>query len=169
MPSKPEKELLVALDIGTSKIVAIVGEMQEDGELEVIGFGSHPSRGLNRTDGGLDIDDHTFLQSARYGRWGGSIFFMGESFAGGETPWTYKPVSCWMHPVALVPGEPPRLTIAGNTKDPTDFASHTHCGRPCEHAPPAWETLRKELRLLGEIAGRDFLVELSIGHGQSPV
>ncbi|MDP7041602.1 MAG: cell division protein FtsA, partial [Gammaproteobacteria bacterium] len=48
MSSKPDKELIVALDIGTSKIVAIVGEIQEDGELEVIGFGSHPSRGLKK-------------------------------------------------------------------------------------------------------------------------
>jgi cell division protein FtsA len=48
MPSKQDKELIVALDIGTSKIVAIVGEVQDDGELEVIGFGSHPSRGLKK-------------------------------------------------------------------------------------------------------------------------
>jgi cell division protein FtsA len=48
MPSKTDKELLVALDIGTSKVVAIVGEVQEDGELEVIGFGSYPSRGLKK-------------------------------------------------------------------------------------------------------------------------
>ncbi|MGI9307656.1 MAG: cell division protein FtsA, partial [Gammaproteobacteria bacterium] len=48
MSSKSEKELIVALDIGTSKIVAIVGEIQDDGELEVIGFGSHPSRGLKK-------------------------------------------------------------------------------------------------------------------------
>ena len=48
MPNKPEKELIVGLDIGTSKVVAIVGEVQDDGELEVIGFGSHPSRGLKR-------------------------------------------------------------------------------------------------------------------------
>ena len=48
MPNKPEKELVIGLDIGTSKVVAIVGEVQDDGELEVIGFGSHPSRGLKR-------------------------------------------------------------------------------------------------------------------------
>ncbi len=48
MPGKPEKELIVGLDIGTSKVVAIVGEVQDDGELEVIGFGSQPSRGLKR-------------------------------------------------------------------------------------------------------------------------
>jgi cell division protein FtsA len=48
MPNKLDKELIVALDIGTSKVVAIVGEVQDDGELEVIGFGSHPSRGLKK-------------------------------------------------------------------------------------------------------------------------
>ena len=39
---------MVGLDIGTSKIVAIVGELQADGAVEVIGLGSHPSRGLRR-------------------------------------------------------------------------------------------------------------------------
>ena len=48
MPNKPEKELIVGLDIGTSKVVAIVAKVQDDSELEVIGFGSHPSRGLKR-------------------------------------------------------------------------------------------------------------------------
>ena len=48
MVRKPEKDLVVGLDIGTSKIVAIVGEMQADGSVEVIGIGSHPSRGLKR-------------------------------------------------------------------------------------------------------------------------
>lgn len=48
MVRKPEKDLVVGLDIGTSKIVAIVGEMQADGSVEVIGLGSHPSRGLKR-------------------------------------------------------------------------------------------------------------------------
>lgn len=48
MVRKPEKSLVVGLDVGTSKIVAIVGEMQADGSVEVIGIGSHPSRGLKR-------------------------------------------------------------------------------------------------------------------------
>lgn len=42
------KSLLVALDIGTSKIVAIVAEITPDGALEVIGMGSHPSKGLKK-------------------------------------------------------------------------------------------------------------------------
>jgi cell division protein FtsA len=45
---KSEKSLVVGLDVGTSKIVAIVGESQPDGSVEVIGLGSHPSRGLRR-------------------------------------------------------------------------------------------------------------------------
>ena len=48
MSRKSDKGLIVGLDIGTSKVVAIVGEVQEDGELEVIGVGSHPSRGLKK-------------------------------------------------------------------------------------------------------------------------
>ena len=44
MSKKTEKNLIVGLDIGTSKVVAIVGEVLEDGELEVVGIGSHPSR-----------------------------------------------------------------------------------------------------------------------------
>ncbi|MBM4195971.1 MAG: cell division protein FtsA [Gammaproteobacteria bacterium] len=48
MPKKPQQRLLVGLDIGTSKIVAIVGELQDDNSVEVIGFGMHPSRGLKK-------------------------------------------------------------------------------------------------------------------------
>ena len=39
---------LVALDIGTSKIVAIVGEISNDNVVEIVGLGSHRSRGLKR-------------------------------------------------------------------------------------------------------------------------
>jgi cell division protein FtsA len=45
---KDPKNLIVGLDIGTSKIVCIVAEVSEEGRLEVIGMGSHPSRGLRR-------------------------------------------------------------------------------------------------------------------------
>jgi len=48
--SKPRdpKNLIVGLDIGTSKIVCIVAEAQPEGTLEVIGMGSSPSKGLRR-------------------------------------------------------------------------------------------------------------------------
>ena len=42
------KNLVVGLDIGTSKIVCIVSEINDEGELEIIGMGTHPSRGLRR-------------------------------------------------------------------------------------------------------------------------
>jgi len=46
MSKKSERNLLVGLDIGTSKVVAIVGEVTPRGTVEVVGIGSHPSRGL---------------------------------------------------------------------------------------------------------------------------
>ena len=48
MSRKDDKQIIVGLDIGTSKVVAIVGELQEDGQVEVIGFGMHPSKGLKK-------------------------------------------------------------------------------------------------------------------------
>jgi cell division protein FtsA len=41
------EKIIVGLDIGTTKICAIVGEMLED-EINVIGVGSHPSTGLRK-------------------------------------------------------------------------------------------------------------------------
>jgi cell division protein FtsA len=46
--NKEAKNLVVGLDIGTSKIVAIVGEVKPDGMLEVIGMGMHESSGLKK-------------------------------------------------------------------------------------------------------------------------
>ena len=47
MAKDRDKQLIVGLDIGTSKIVAIVGEVDDNG-VEVIGIGQHPSRGLKK-------------------------------------------------------------------------------------------------------------------------
>ncbi len=41
-------DVLVGLDIGTSKICVIVAEVAEGGSLEIVGLGKHPSKGLNR-------------------------------------------------------------------------------------------------------------------------
>ena len=43
-----EAHRVVGLDIGTSKVAAIVGEISASGELEVVGIGSHHSRGLRK-------------------------------------------------------------------------------------------------------------------------
>jgi cell division protein FtsA len=40
--------IVVGLDIGTTKICAIVGEVKEDGRIDIIGIGSHPSHGLRK-------------------------------------------------------------------------------------------------------------------------
>ena len=48
MAKKPVKNLIVGLDIGTSKVSALVGEVNTDGQIEVVGIGTHPSKGLKR-------------------------------------------------------------------------------------------------------------------------
>ncbi|MDE2304142.1 MAG: cell division protein FtsA [Gammaproteobacteria bacterium] len=60
MAKRSDRNLLVGLDIGTSKVVAIVGELQADGTLEVIGIGSHPSRGLKK---GVVVNIESTVQS----------------------------------------------------------------------------------------------------------
>ncbi|MCL4775468.1 MAG: cell division protein FtsA [Burkholderiaceae bacterium] len=46
--TRDAKDLIVGLDIGTSKIVAIVAEMRPDGHYEIVGLGQHDSRGLKK-------------------------------------------------------------------------------------------------------------------------
>ena len=41
-------ELVVGLDIGTPKICAIVGEVNAEGAIDIIGIGTHPSKGLRK-------------------------------------------------------------------------------------------------------------------------
>lgn len=60
MPKKPDKNLIVALDIGTSKIAALVGEVSEDNQIEIIGYGTHPSRGLKK---GVVVNIESTVQS----------------------------------------------------------------------------------------------------------
>ena len=52
--------MVVGLDIGTSKIVAIVGELSPEGPLEIIGIGSHASRGLKK---GVVVNIDSTVQS----------------------------------------------------------------------------------------------------------
>ncbi len=60
MSKKTEKHLLVGLDIGTSKVVAIVGEVNAEGTIEISGIGSHPSRGLKK---GVVVNIEATVQS----------------------------------------------------------------------------------------------------------
>lgn len=48
MAKKPEKNLVVALDVGTSKVACIVAEVGVDDELQIVGLGVSPSNGLKK-------------------------------------------------------------------------------------------------------------------------
>jgi len=60
MGSGQEKKMIVGLDIGTSKVVAIVGELCGDGQIEVVGIGSNPSRGMKK---GVVVNIESTVQS----------------------------------------------------------------------------------------------------------
>ncbi|MCX7100475.1 MAG: cell division protein FtsA [Methylobacter sp.] len=60
MAKKTERNLIVGLDIGTSKVAAIVGELTNDGNIEIIGIGSTPSRGLKK---GVVVNLESTVQS----------------------------------------------------------------------------------------------------------
>lgn len=48
MSKKNESKLIVGLDIGTSKVLAIVGEVNAAGDVEIIGYGHHPATGMRK-------------------------------------------------------------------------------------------------------------------------
>lgn len=51
--TKDQKNLIVGVDVGTSKVVAIVAEVMPDGMHEIIGLGQHQSKGLKK---GMVVD-----------------------------------------------------------------------------------------------------------------
>jgi cell division protein FtsA len=60
MSRKEEKDLIVGLDIGTSKVVAIVCEVTDGQQVEIVGIGTHPSRGLKK---GVVVNIESTVQS----------------------------------------------------------------------------------------------------------
>ena len=60
MTGSTDNKMIVGLDIGTSKVVAIVGEITVDGGIEVVGLGSHPSRGMKK---GVVVNIESTVQS----------------------------------------------------------------------------------------------------------
>jgi cell division protein FtsA len=60
MARRTERNLIVGLDIGTSKVAAIVGELSSDGSIEIIGIGTTPSRGLKK---GVVVNLESTVQS----------------------------------------------------------------------------------------------------------
>ncbi len=60
MSKKPANNLIVGLDIGTSKVVAIVGEVTVEGDIDIIGIGTQASRGLKK---GVVVNIESTVQS----------------------------------------------------------------------------------------------------------
>ena len=60
MVRKADKDVIVGLDIGTSKVLSQVGEITPEDTIEVIGMGSQPSRGLNK---GVVVNNESTVQS----------------------------------------------------------------------------------------------------------
>ena len=54
------ENMIVGLDIGTSKVVAIVGQTTADGTMEIVGIGSQPSRGMKK---GVVVDIEATVRS----------------------------------------------------------------------------------------------------------
>ncbi|MFL2528226.1 MAG: cell division protein FtsA, partial [Candidatus Azotimanducaceae bacterium] len=61
MNTSTESRMIVGLDIGTSKVVAIVAELSSEGVVEIVGIGSHPStKGLKK---GVVVNIDSTVQS----------------------------------------------------------------------------------------------------------
>ncbi len=61
--TRDSKDLVVGLDIGTSKVVAVVAEMRPDGQYEIVGLGQHESRGLKK---GVVVNIETTVASIQH-------------------------------------------------------------------------------------------------------
>jgi cell division protein FtsA len=62
MSKVAERKLIVGLDIGTSNVKAIVGELLDDGNISIVGVGSHASKGMDK--GGVN-DLNLVVQSVQ--------------------------------------------------------------------------------------------------------
>lgn len=89
----------------------------------------------------------------------------------GLAAWFDKPLTCWIHPIVIMPANRERsrpvVTLVSPENDPQKsegypgFASCTHCGRPDEGGKKARQVLAAELEMLGLISGRNLLGELN--------
>jgi cell division protein FtsA len=59
---KKQDNVLVGLDLGTTKVCAIVGEVKDDGQVDIIGIGISPSNGLKK---GVVVNIDSTVESIR--------------------------------------------------------------------------------------------------------
>ncbi|MEM9283453.1 MAG: hypothetical protein AAGA96_16640 [Verrucomicrobiota bacterium] len=86
----------------------------------------------------------------------------------GLHPWHFKPATCWLHPLSMIndPDGSLILTLYSELNDPQryedydGFVSKTHCGVTCHAGDPAWQVLSEEIKMLGEMGGRDLFGEI---------
>ena len=92
------------------------------------------------------------------------------SMAQGRNKWVDKPLTCWIHPLVILPKskerKSPVLTLVNPDNDPQKtekypgFASCTHCGRLDKSGTPAYHVLNEELETLSILSGRNLLAEI---------
>ncbi|MCK4499678.1 cell division protein FtsA [Candidatus Babeliales bacterium] len=62
MSATQSGKIMTAIDIGTTKICALIAHVESPGKIEVLGIGHHPSKGLKR---GIVVDIKTAAESIR--------------------------------------------------------------------------------------------------------
>ena len=62
MSKVAERNLIVGLDLGTSKVKAVVGEVLDDGGISIVGVGTHSAKGMDK--GGVN-DLNLLVQSVK--------------------------------------------------------------------------------------------------------
>ena len=62
MTKRNDKHLIVGLDLGTSKVSAIVAEVSNTGDIEIIGMGNHAARGMKK---GVVVNIESTAQSIK--------------------------------------------------------------------------------------------------------
>lgn len=74
-------------------------------------------------------------------------------------PWFYKPIDCWLHPIAVEHENGGCITLYDDRTDPFKFpgypgyATQTRCGAVVDQGNPAHVVLADELAFLGGIVG----------------
>ncbi|MCK5813464.1 MAG: cell division protein FtsA [Cocleimonas sp.] len=63
MSESEDTDMIVALDIGTSKVVALIGEISSEGRLDIVGIGKHPARGMKK---GVVVNIESTIESIQH-------------------------------------------------------------------------------------------------------
>jgi hypothetical protein len=92
---------------------------------------------------------------------GGRCAFQVLSVERGHSPWWWKPIRCWMHPISLDRGFVGVPDDRHDEKGTPGRSQVTRCSRTDSHGVAARELLRDEIEWLGAILDRDLAAELA--------